>query len=113
MIAKSFLFTDSKQFKGSNLQDSVKNLTKDRFNHLPQQFRGTGEKSNLSIWTVQKILIKKNYARSQFTFYRSFEDEHKLDEDYESINKTWDEFEKEAVRQYHDLNKNRCFAIDR
>lgn len=40
-------------------------------------------------------------------------DEHKLDEDYESINKTWDEFEKEAVRQYHDLNKNRCFAIHR
>ena len=107
-INNKLSFIDSFQFLSSSLDSLVKNLGKDDFKYLSQEFD-----NNVLDLVKQKGFYPYEYM-SDFekfkeelpkkeNFYSSLTGKKINDKEYEHVLKVWNKFEMKTMKDYHDL----------
>ena len=107
-INNKLSFIDSFQFLSSSLDSLVKNLAKDDFKYLSQEFD-----NNVLELIKQKGFYPYEYRSnfekfkeqlaSQEKFYSLLIGKTISDKDYEHVFKVWNKFDMKAMKDYHEL----------
>ena len=107
-INNKLSFIDSFQFLSSSLDSLVKNLNKDDFKYLSQEFD-----NNVLDLVKQKGFYRYEYMTDfqkfkrritkQIKFYCSLADRKTSDKEYEHVLNVWKKFEMKTMKDYHDL----------
>ena len=107
-INNKLSFIDSFQFLSSSLYSLVKNLAKDDFKCLSQEFN-----NNVLDWDKQKGFNPNEYMsdfekyKEELTrkenFYSSLTGKKNSDKEYAHVLNVWKKFEMKMVKNYHDL----------
>ena len=101
-------FIDSFQFVISSLDRLIKNLNKDYFKYLSQEFdnnvlnlvKQKGFYTHEYMTHFEKL---KEQLRSKEKFYSSLTGKRINDKEYEHVLKVWNKFEMKKMKDYHDL----------
>ena len=99
-------FIDSFQFRSSSLDSLFKNLSKDDFKYLGQEFDYNiinpvkqNELILMNIWAILKILTKNYQAKKS-----SLTDKKKIcDKEYDHVLKVWKKFAMKVMKDFCDL----------
>ena len=107
-IINNLGFIDSFQFAISSLDRLIKNLNKDYFKYLSQEFD-----NNVLNLVKQKGFYTHEYMthfekfkeqlRSKEKFYSSLTGKRINDKEHEHVLKVWNKFEMKKMKDYHDL----------
>ena len=101
-------FIDSFQFLSSSLDSSVKNLSKDDFKYLSQEFHNSvldlvKQKGFYPCEYMSHFEKFKEELPSKEKFYRSLTDRKISDKEYEYVLNVWKKCEMETMKDYHNL----------
>ena len=114
-INNKLAFIDSFLFVSSSLDNLVKNLGKDDYKYLSQEFN-----SNVRVLARQKGFYPyenmnnfekfKGQLTSKEKFYSSLISKKITDKEYQHVLKVWDRFEMKARKYFYDFQLN-CDAL--
>ena len=114
-INNKLAFIDSFLFVSSSLDSLVKNLGKDDYKYLSQEFN-----SNVRVLARQKGFYPyenmnnfekfKGQLTSKEKFYSSLISKKITDKEYQHVLKVWDRFEMKARKYFYDFQLN-CDAL--
>ena len=101
-------FIDSFQFLSSSLDSLVKNLSKDDFKYLSQEFHNSvldlvKQKGFYPCEYMSHFEKFKEELPGKEKFYRSLTDRKISDKEYEYVLNVWKKCEMETMKDYHDL----------
>ena len=102
-INNKLSFIDSFQFLSSSLESLVKNLTKDYFKYLSQEFDNNvldlfKQKGFYSYEYTSGFKKFKEELPSKEQFYSSLKGKKNSDKEYDHVLKVWDKFEMKTMR---------------
>ena len=100
-INNKFSFIDSFQFLSSSLDGLIKNLGKDNFKYLSQEF--DKQKGSYPYEYMIDFKKLKEQLRSKEKFYSSLTGKKNTNKEYDHVLKVWKKFEMKTMKYYHDL----------
>ena len=105
-INNKLSFIYSFQFLSSSLDSSVKNLNKDDFKYLSQEFDNNVldlEKGFYSCEYMSHFEKLKEQLSSKEKFYSSLTSKKVSDKECQNVSKVWNKFETKTMKDYHNL----------
>ena len=105
-INNKLSFIYSFQFLSSSLDGSVKNLNKDDFKYLSQEFDKNVldlEKGFYSYEYMSHFEKLKEQLSSKEKFYSSLTSKKVSDKECQNVSKVWNKFEMKTMKDYHNL----------
>ena len=107
-INNNLSFIDSFQFPSSSLHSLVKNLSKDDFEYLSQEFDNNvldlGKQKGFYPYEYMRDFEKfKEELTSKEKFYSSLMNRKITDKEYEHVLNVWNEYDMETMKDYHNL----------